>query len=225
MTFRATAAAVGIAVLGFTGLALAGGDGDGKAAKPAETKKPAASKTAKPCGRLELLEVLGAGLLSPIDALARAAKEVPDGTAVELELTVTGSKEKRVAAWEADFVQAGKMVEVKVDARSGEVISKETEEDADEVKAFEALLAKGKLRMPEALAALKAGGHGLVLQVELDDEGAAAVWETGFVRGGLAGEVLTSTADGKAVADDDGDGDDDDDDDDGDDGDDDGDDD
>ncbi|HEU4395462.1 MAG TPA: PepSY domain-containing protein [Planctomycetota bacterium] len=223
MTIKATTAAVlGFGLLAAAGLARAGGGGDDAPVKaPAAKTEAAKPKAAKPCGRLELLEVLGQDLLSPADALARAAKVVADGTAVEIELTVVRVKEKRVAAWEADFVAGGKMVEVVVDARSGEVLSKETEDDPAEVKKLEALLAKGPVRMPDALAALKAAGQGLVLQVELDDEGGAAVWESGFVRGGLAGEVLLSTASGKVVADDgeDDDGEDDDDDDDDDDGD------
>jgi uncharacterized membrane protein YkoI len=218
MTFKATTAAViGFGLLAAAGLARAGGGGDDAPVKAPAAKTPAAKSTAaKPCDRLELLEVLGQDLLSPADALARAAKEVADGTAVEIELTVVRVKDKRVAAWEADFVAGGKMVEVVVDARSGALLSTETEDAPAEVKSFQALLAKGSVRMPDALAALKAAGQGLVLQVELDDEGDAAVWESGFVRGGLAGEVLLSTASGKVVADDD-DGDDDGEDDDGDD--------
>ena len=210
MTFRAkTAAVIGFGLLAAAGIARAGGGGDDAPAKaPAEKTAAAKSKSPKPCSRLELLEVLGQDLISPADALARAAKEVADGTAVEIELSVVRVKDKRVAAWEADFVAGGKMVEVVVDARSGAVLSTETEDAPAEVKSFQALLAKGAVRMPDALAALKAAGQGLVLQVELDDEGGAAVWESGFVRGGLAGEVLLSTASGKVVPDDD-DGDDD----------------
>ena len=217
MTFKATSA-VGIGVIGLASLAFAGGGGDDAPVKaPAAKTTEAKARSAKPCGRLELLEVLGQDLLSPADALARAAKEVADGTAVEIELTVVRVKDKRVAAWEADFVAGGKMVEVVVDARSGAVLSTETEDAPAEVKSFQALLAQGNLRMPDALAALKASGQGLVLQVELDDEGDAAVWESGFVRGGLAGEVLLSAASGKVVADDDDNDDDDGEDDDGDD--------
>ena len=74
MTFKT--AAMGLGVLGFAGLALAGGDGEGEAPKPADAKKPAASKAsnaAKPCSRLELLEILGSLLLSPAEALSLAA--------------------------------------------------------------------------------------------------------------------------------------------------------
>ena len=159
---------------------------------------------------MEVLEVLAQDLLPPAEALAKAARDAGQAIPCEIELMAAKKGEKRVVAWEIDYVDGEKMLEVKVDARTGEVLSRESEDDPAEVKAQKARLAAGKTGLAEALAA---AGPGLVLSAGLDGKGEATAWETCLVRSGKAAEVRVHVGTGKVVAG--GGGDDDEDDDDG----------
>jgi uncharacterized membrane protein YkoI len=156
------------------------------------------------CGAeaLEAFEVLAADLLAPADALARAAKDAGEASPYEIELGTAKKGEKRVAVWEVGFLAGEKKLEVKVDARSGEVLSRETEDDPAEVKVLKALLGRGKVGLDGALATLGGSVQGLLLKAEIDDEEDAAVFEAVLLHSGRATEVLVSTASGKIVPDD-----------------------
>jgi len=209
----------GMGVAAFVAAALAAW-GVGRAAAGA----PGADVVKKHCNAMEVLEVLAQDLIPPAEAIAKAAKQTGTAIPVEIELVAAKKGEKRVPAWEIDCVDGEKMLEAKVDARTGEVLSVESEADAAEVKKQKARLAGAKTGLAEALAAT--AGRGLLLEAEIGGSGEKVGWETSFVHSGRPSRVCVCAVTGKVVApqaaagkDDDEDGDDDgeDDDDDGDD--------
>ncbi|NUN53687.1 MAG: PepSY domain-containing protein [Planctomycetaceae bacterium] len=148
---------------------------------------------------LAVLEVLSEGLLPPGEALKKAVEKAPGAAAVSLELAVHRAEGKSTVVWEADFAGEKGMVEVLVDARTGAVVGTEEEPDAEEAKACRALLAKGGVGLADALKTLAEHVHGLVLEIEIDDEDDGAVWESHLARAGRRSEILLSTSTGKIV--------------------------
>lgn len=67
-------------------------------------------------------------------AIAAAQAEVPDGIPVEAELELEDDDENEPAAYEVALFDPGtnELIEVEVDAATGEVLEVEVEDDADE---------------------------------------------------------------------------------------------
>jgi len=74
------------------------------------------------------------GIVTLQDALAAAQAEVPDGIAIGAQLEIEDDDEVEPAAWEVSFFVPGddQVIEVEIDASSGDVLEVEIEEDAGE---------------------------------------------------------------------------------------------
>ncbi len=81
-----------------------------------------------------LADVDFGSLIALPEAIAIAQGEVPDGVPVEAELEIEDDDENEPAAYEVGLFDPGtnQLIEVEVDAATGEVLEVEVEDDADE---------------------------------------------------------------------------------------------
>ena len=89
----------------------------------------APSATAAKLAKLDVESFISLGA-----ALEIAQKEVPNGFAIEAELEVEDEDENEPPAFEIEFFVAGEnqIIEVEVDAKTGEVLEVEVEDDDED---------------------------------------------------------------------------------------------
>jgi len=147
---------------------------------------------------LAVFEVLVSGLVTPAAALETAAKTC-GGAAFEMELAAVRADDGKRVAWEVEFLQDGKLVEVLVDAKTGQVIGSEKETDAEEAAAIGALLERKPMRLAAILGKLSTSLAGSITKIELDDEDDGVFWEAVVLHSGRMAEVVVEGATGKII--------------------------
>ncbi|MFM9370741.1 PepSY domain-containing protein [Streptomyces sp. Da 82-17] len=127
--------------------------------------------------------------LTAVQAIEAALKQ-QSGTAVSAELDEEDGDDNKAErlAWEVDILGKGDAWHtVHIDAATGKVIGKETEDERDDAR--EARAALKDARTDAAQAAETAAAKGFVTSVDLDDDGRAGHVSEGW-------EIETAAADG-----------------------------
>jgi uncharacterized membrane protein YkoI len=138
------------------------------------------------------------------DALAKAsitlseavtrAEAKTGGKALEAELEV----KKDQAFFEIETVKDGVVVEVKIDAKSGEVTSTEEEKDKKPSKEAEAIKT-ATVTLAGAIVQAEAAAGGRAVEAELEGEKDQAVFEVGVLKDGVKIEVKIDPVSGKVL--------------------------
>jgi len=150
---------------------------------------------------LAVFEVLTADLVPASKALATALAAHP-GDGLEVELDVARGKDGVRVVWDVGIVTEKGFAEAYVDARTGELLGSEAEEEPEEAAEVRAFLSEGRVGLARALARLESSVEGRVVAVEIDEEDDRPVWEANLVQRGRMAEVLVAADTGKIVLDD-----------------------
>ena len=150
---------------------------------------------------LEAVEILAAGSVTPQAAVTTALGR-EKGTAVDVDFDVAGAEGARHVVWEIEILGAEGIRKVCVDLKSGEVVSVESDDDAEELAEMKKLVGSGKVDLGAALAALRSAQPGLLMEMDLEDDDGTVVYEAKLVHGGKVLERNVDPATGKVTADD-----------------------
>jgi uncharacterized membrane protein YkoI len=145
---------------------------------------------------LAALEVLGADLVAPAAAVATAEKD-SKGKAVEVGLEVVAGEKGRSVVWEVEVLEGAVIHRVRVDAKSGAIVSKsdvQEKDDAKEIPVYQARLAKATTGLEAALKGLSAKSPGLLVEADLDDEKGTPEWEIKLLHEGALGKTGIAAA-------------------------------
>lgn len=124
------------------------------------------------------------------DAAARAAAHTP-GKVIAIEL----DDHRGRMVWEVHVVTGSAVVELTLDARTGEIVDTETDHDDDDV----ATAARATLSATDAAATAVAAVPGEVHSVELDDHRGTPVYEVDIVTDRTVVEVLVDAVTGAVL--------------------------
>jgi uncharacterized membrane protein YkoI len=150
---------------------------------------------------LEAVEILSAGTVAPETAVGTALEGVK-GTALGVELEVVGNSADRHLAWKVEILAEDGIRTVAVDVRTGEIVGTADEGEAGEVREARELAGAAKSGLRSALVALRGSRPGLLLEMELDEEDGAVVFEAEIARHGRRIECVVDPSSGKVNLDD-----------------------
>jgi len=153
---------------------------------------------------MEAARLLGLHEPLPPDVALRKAMERAGGAIpLAMELTTLDAGPEARVVWEFEFHARDSILEVFVDARTGEVAATETGADPGEVEEAGRLLAGNPMGMNLVLAALaRAVPNGLPLELELEDDDGVVTWEAEVAVGGRVSEWVLDPRTETFVADD-----------------------
>ncbi len=148
------------------------------------------------CEHASLAMVQDATTISMTRAIEIAMKRIPNLQPVEAEVEM----DKSGPVFEVEFASDSKMIEVKINGVTGEIIEVEKEDDPEEAGEFQKALAAAKIDLAKAIAIAEKEVGGFVFEAEIemeDDEG--CVIEVGTVADGVVKEVEIDAATGKVI--------------------------
>lgn len=136
---------------------------------------------------------MDAARLSLADAIGAAQREVR-GQLVEAELKLRSGQ----PVYDLEFVEKGREIELRVDARSGEILKLEDEEE-DDARELERMLASAKMTLPEAVvAAQREVKDGRAFDAEVSTNGGVR-FEIKIMAGPRWVEVMLEGSTGKVI--------------------------
>lgn len=117
-------------------------------------------------------DLIGQAEVGLLDAIEKALG-ARSGKAVEAELEAEGDAGQRRLIWSVDVVHEGALFDVEVDARSGEVLGTEQEDDAGELRNYREALRHSELDLATLVgrAMQVVHGHPAAAILEFDDGG------------------------------------------------------